>query len=259
MIGRTSPCRLNEQAAAFVLYALEPDQELAVRAHLPGCRSCREAVRTTELVARELAGSVQQVEPPARLRAGILAAATTGPPAATPVLPIRDVPPAPRTAAPRRRRRGLVALATAAVLAVGGLAGYAANLQQQHDSDTAQSQTLAALVTSLDGPGTTHATLRTSGGEAVAAVLATAGEQTVVVSGLRPNDPVASVYVVWGISAAAPVPIGTLDVTGAEPAVHPLAAAHGAQSFLGYAVSVESGRTAPAAPTTVVASGQVAT
>jgi anti-sigma-K factor RskA len=252
MIGRTPPCALNEQAAAFVLYALEPDQELAVRAHLPGCRSCREAVWTTELVARELAGSVRQVEPPARLRAGILAAATTGPPAAAPVRPARDLPPAPR------RRRGLAALAAAAVLAVGGLAGYAANLQQQHATDAAQSQTLAALVTSLDGPGTTHATLRTSGGEPVAAVLATADHQTVVASGLRPNDPVDSVYVVWGISAAAPVPIGTLDVTGVEPGVHPLAAAHGSQPFLGYAVSIEPGRTAPAAPTTVVASGQVA-
>jgi Anti-sigma-K factor rskA len=259
MNGRPPACVLNEQAAAFVLYALEPEQELAVRAHLPGCLSCREAAQATELVAGELAGSVEQVEPPARLRADILARATSPPGWHPPARRPRPLPvPAPRPPerAPRRRRR-VVALAVAAIITVGGLAGYTANLQQQHDAEVAQSQTLAALVTQLDGPGTTHATLRTGGGEPVAAVLATATEQTVVVSGLRPNDPTASVYVVWGVSAAAPVPIGTLDVTGADPSVHPLDAAHGTQPFLGYAVSIEPGRSTPATPSTVVASGQV--
>ena len=36
---------------------------------------------------------------------------------------------------------------------------------------------------------------------------------------LRPNDPDRSVYVVWGISGAAPRAIGTLDVTGGAPSV----------------------------------------
>jgi hypothetical protein len=252
MIGRTPACELNEQAAALVLYALEPDQEIAVRAHLPGCRSCREAAWSTELVARELAGSVQQVEPPARLRAGILARADGRPTEAH-----RPPPTAGAPRAPRRRRRGLVAVAAAAVLAVGGLAGYTASLQQQRDAEAVQSQSLASLVTQLDGSATTHATLRTGGGEPVAAVLATADAQTVVVSGLSPNDPTGSVYVVWGISAAVPVPIGTLDVTGTDPSVHPLPPTGGGRPFLGYAVSLEPGRAVPATPSVVVASGQV--
>jgi hypothetical protein len=252
-------CALNEQASAFALYALEPDQELAVRAHLPRCASCREAAWGAELVARVLAGSVEQVEPPARLRAAVLAGARSG--AGPSSLPVRfGVPadrapagPAPRPRPPRRRR--LAALLTAAVLAVGALAGYAAHLQQQRDSESARAQALGDLVTRQDAPGSTRTTLRDGGGAAVATVFATATERTVVVSGLRPTDPDRSVYVVWGIGAAAPLAIGTVEVTGPDPAVVALEPAPAGRPFLGYAISLEPGRTAPAVPTTVVASG----
>jgi hypothetical protein len=264
MTGLRRGCALNEQASAFVLYALEPDQEIAVRAHLPRCASCREAVLVTELVARELAGSVEQVQPPARLRTAVLAAARRGldhlPP--PPVVVVRPDP--PRSERPGRsprppRRRRLVALAVAAVLAVGALAGYTASLEQQRDSESARAHALADLVTRQDGPGTTHTALRAGAGEPVATVFATATEQTIVVSGLSPNDPDRSVYVVWGISAAAPRPIGTVDVTGPDPAVLALEPAPAGRPFLGYAISLEPGRAAPDVPTTVVATGQVTT
>jgi hypothetical protein len=250
-------CALNEQASAFALYALEPDQELAVRAHLPRCASCQEAARGAELVARELAGSVEQVEPPARLRAAVLAGARSGtepgPRPARLGIPTDPPPPAPRQRPPRRRR--LAALLTAAVLAVGALAGYTAHLQQQRDSESARAQALGDLVTRQDAPGSTRTTLRDGGGAAVATVFATATERTVVVSGLRPIDPDRAVYVVWGISAAAPLAIGTVEVTGPDPAVVALDPAPAGRPFLGYAISVEPGRSAPAVPTTVVASG----
>jgi hypothetical protein len=257
MTGLRRGCPLNEQASAFVLYALEPDQEIAVRAHLPRCASCREAVLVTELVARELAGSVEQVQPPARLRVAVLAGAGPGldhlPP---PPVVVRPDPPRSERPRPPRRRR-LVALAIAAVLAVGALAGYTASLQHQRDSESARTQALADLVTRQDGPGTTHTALRADAGEPVATVFATATEQTLVVSGLSPNDLDRSVYVVWGISAAAPRAIGTVDVTGPDPAVLALEPAPVGQPFLGYAISLEPGRAAPDAPTTVVATGQV--
>jgi anti-sigma-K factor RskA len=249
-------CALNEQASAFALYALEPDQELAVRAHLPRCASCQEAAWGAELVARVLAGSVEQVEPPARLRAAVLAGARSGiepgPRPARVSVPV-DPPPALRRRPPRRRR--LAALLAAAVLAVGALAGYAAHLQQQRDSESARAQALGDLVTRQDAPGSTLTTLRDGGGAAVATVFATATERTVVVSGLRPTDPDRSVYVVWGIGAAAPLAIGTVDVTGPDPAVVALEPAPAGRPFLGYAISLEPGRSAPAVPTTVVASG----
>jgi hypothetical protein len=62
--------------------------------------------------------------------------------------------------------------------------------------------------------------------------------------------------VVWGISAAAPRALGTLDVTGADPP-GVLTLPPTAGPFLGYAISLEPGRAAPTAPTAVVASGQV--
>jgi hypothetical protein len=146
-----------------------------------------------------------------------------------------------------------------AAAAVAGVAtGYVVHTEQQRGADVAQSQVLAGLIASLETPGTTHATLRTGSGEPVAAVLASATERTVVLSGLAPNDPTGSVYVVWGISTDAPQALGTVDVAAEGVGVHALGTTGGAPPFLGYAISIEPGRTAPAAPTTVVASGQVA-
>jgi hypothetical protein len=258
MIGHRTACALNEQATAFVLYALEPEQELAVRAHLPGCGSCQEVVRATEAVAQELAGSVEQVDPPPWLRTDVLAAAgalaagrSPAPRPAALALPPRSRPDRP-VRRPARRRRAVRALVAAAVLAVAGLTGYSAHLQEQRAAEVARVAALTSLVTRLDGPATV---LRTDTGDSVAAVLSTADGPAVVASGLRPNDPTRSVYVVWGISAAAPRALGTLDVTGADPGVLTLPPAAG--PFLGYAISLEPGRAAPTAPTAVVASGQV--
>lgn len=168
---------------------------------------------------------------------------------------------------PGRRRQQIVvgALALVAVIAVagvGGLAAYTVQLQQQRDAQIAQSQALAAALTQLDRPGTSHATLSTSDGERVGAVVAGASARTVVTAGLPVNDRATSIYVLWGVSAdAAPHPIGTFDVDPAAPGpgVHQLGPPGQGQSFIGYAISLEPGRVAPTAPTEVVASGQVQT
>ncbi|MGH3588818.1 MAG: anti-sigma factor domain-containing protein, partial [Pseudonocardia sp.] len=111
-------------------------------------------------------------------------------------------------------------------------------------------------------PGTSHATLSTSDGRPVGAVVAGPAARTVVTAGLPANDHATSIYVLWGISTdAAPQPIGTFDVDpGAPgPGVHLLGPAGAGQPVIGYAISLEPGRAAPTAPTTVVASGQVQT
>ncbi|MHA6622447.1 anti-sigma factor domain-containing protein [Pseudonocardia sp. DLS-67] len=167
---------------------------------------------------------------------------------------------------PGRRRRRIVtaALALVAVIAVagaGGLAAYAVRLQQQRDAEVAQTRALVDVVIQLDRPGTSHATLSTSDGRPVAAVVTTTSERMVMTAGLSPNDGTSSVYVLWGVSTdAAPLPIGTFDVDpdGPGPSVRELGSPDpGPRSFLGYAISLEPGRVAPPAPTTVVASGQV--
>jgi hypothetical protein len=296
--GEERTCARSEDAAAFALQALEPDDEATMREHLATCPSCRATVADAEVVAAALAGAVDQVEPPARLRENILAEAARTAQAPRAGAPAPGAAGAAGTAAAHRRRAGqdragaraagpgrsrtgpdgpgrggagtsgpgrrrLVAavLALVAVVGVAGLGAYTVRLQQQRDAQVAQTQALVDVLTQLDRPGTSHATLSTSDGRPVAAVVTTPAERMVMAAGLPPNDPSTHVYVVWGVSTAEPRPIGTFDVdpAGPGPVVHQLGPVDGPQPYLGYAISLEPGRAAPATPTTVVASGQVQT
>jgi hypothetical protein len=248
-----TPCPLGEEAVAFALHALEPDEEAAMRSHIERCRSCSETVRETELVAAAVGGAVEQVDPPPRLRANLLATAAETPQTGPPPQPH------PRFAERRRTARARVLMAAAAaavVFAVGGLGAYTVQVQRQRDALAAQAQALAGIVTQLDTPGSTHATLSTDTGQPVAAVLVTAAGRTVVTAGLDPNDTSHTTYVVWGLGAGDPRPLAAFDVTAPGPGIHEIGAGNGSP-FAAYAVSLEPGRTMPAVPTTVVASGPV--
>jgi anti-sigma factor ChrR (cupin superfamily) len=268
-------CPMNDQAVAWALQALEPDEEQAMRTHLPGCRSCRDMVRETERVMGELGASVEPADPPARLRENILAAAAETPqarPAETSVAEEPDsggaatggavVRPASREGTRRwtgsRRRLVVAAVAVVAVLgAAGGLVVH--NMQGQQETQIAQPQTLDGLVGRLQGPGTSRATLSTTAGEAVAAVLVSPSKRTVVTAGLPPNDRADTTYVVWGLGSGDPRPLGAFDVLAPGPSVHEVGAVAGGPAFSSYAISLEPGRSLPATPTTVVASGAVQT
>ena len=255
-----TPCPLGEEAVAFAMHALEPADEAAMRAHIERCHSCSETVRETELVGAALARSVEQVDPPPRLRAGILAAAAQtgrGPDNEGPVQPHPRF--AARRASVTRARVLVAAAAAAALIAVGGLGVYTVQLQQQRDALAAQAQALAGVVTQLDAPGSAHATLSTDTGRPVAAVLVTASDRTVVTAGLSPNDTSDTTYVLWGLGVGQPHPLATFDVTAPSPGVHDIGRAGDDLPFAAYAVSLEPGRTMPAAPSTVVASGPVQT
>ncbi len=171
--GEQPLCPMEDQAVAFALHALEPDEELAMRTHLLGCRSCRDTVRETEVVAAALASSVEQADPPPRLRDNILATAAATPqlhPGRHPSPPpnLIAIPPVPvpvrvaepprvldaRRRAPSRRRLALVAAAAVVAIGVGGLATYTVQVQQQRDALAHQAQALAGIVTQLDQPGT---------------------------------------------------------------------------------------------------------
>src|SRR4051812_40396423 len=79
MTGPRPTCTRTEQAAGWALHALEPDEEIAVERHVPTCPDCSAAVRDTQVVMAQLATGVEQVGPPARLRASILDAAAAAP------------------------------------------------------------------------------------------------------------------------------------------------------------------------------------
>lgn len=281
-------CSGQARAVGWALHALEPDEDIAVQYHAPRCLSCRTAIRDAELVMVELAMSVPQIDPPARLRRAVLArAATTAQvgrmiprPRPRPAddrgardmyrsvdmyRPVEIDEPSgvvdDRLSSPRfsRGRRLLVAAAAAVTLAVGGLATYTAQVRAERDMEVTQSRALADVVIELGRPGTAHATLTGSGGVPVAAVLLADGKRTVVTTGLAPNDQEHTVYVVWGFTDKGPRPIGTFDVTASHVDVYSTSSTSDPTPFAGYAISLESGRVAPVSPTTVVASGPVET
>lgn len=276
-------CLMNEDAVALALQVLEPDEENAMRTHLPHCPSCRDSMRSTELVMCGLATATPQINPPDQLRSRILAQLDSTPqetpaPAGSASRPARrsserEAPPQPRRredgrrgagpALPGDRRRPrfggrrmvTAAVAVVAVLGIGGTA-YAVQAHQQRDSQIVQTQALADLITQLSQPGMTHATLAAAGGQPVAAVLSGPSGPTVVTAGIPDNRVDTTTYVLWGIDVDGPHPLGAFDVA-AGSATHPIAAPSGA--YRAYAISLEPGRVMPATPTTVVASGPVVT
>ena len=271
-------CPRYEEAVAWTLHALEPDEELQFLEHLPECASCQAAVRDTEEVLAGLGASVEQVDPPPALRGALLARVAETPQQPrverTEPDPAPEAAPAPR-AVPRRtdpapsrgsgwlarrgRRLAVAATALAAVLAVGGLVVRNAQLEQQPEAGTAQAQSVDELIEELDRPGARHAVLSTDDGTAVAAVLVAGGRHEVYAVGMPPN-PTDRTYVLWGIAAgSAPQPLGTFDVTEADGSPHAVEAGGDAGEFTHYAISLEPGRAAPPAPSSVMAQGQVAT
>jgi hypothetical protein len=149
-----------------------------------------------------------------------------------------------------------------AIVAAGGLGIRTVQLQQQtvqlqQQLDTASSQvsSTTALVQDLARPGNSHALLAKPDGTAVAAVVLAGDQRTVYTIGLAANS-ADQTYVLWGLkdAAAAPEPLGVFDVDQSA-ATPQTVGPPGAQPFGAYAISLEPGRTPPAVPTDVVASG----
>ncbi|HET6830796.1 MAG TPA: anti-sigma factor [Solirubrobacterales bacterium] len=110
----------EEELAAYVLGALDAAEQDAVEAHIAGCERCRADLRWIGAAMEVLPASVEQREPPARLRRSLFAAVRAEGGAAG------QAPAASsgwRDSLARALRPGL-AYAVVAVLAVGGVAGY---------------------------------------------------------------------------------------------------------------------------------------
>jgi anti-sigma-K factor RskA len=290
MTGPRPTCTRTEQAVGWALHALEPDEEIIVERHVPTCADCSAAVHDTQAVMTELATAVEQVDPPARLRASILdAAAATpqlrpqvanqpppmpaprSPRAARPTGPAGPAPSGPRPTSPpsggRSRRLSpgrlvMAAVAAVAVVAVGGLGirtvqlqQQTVQLQQQLDTASTQVSNTTALVQDLARPGNSHALLARPDGTAVAAVVLAGSQRTVYTIGLAANS-ADQTYVLWGLkdTSSAPQPLGVFDVDERDVSPQTVGSPD-RQPFGAYAISLEPGRTPPAVPTDVVASG----
>jgi anti-sigma-K factor RskA len=273
-------CPVNEQAAAWALHALEPDEEASVLRHLPTCPSCRAVAADAEEVLARMGAAVEQVDPPPSLRSSLMAKVADTPQYGRPTPPQQrpatsgtdtarhrspsssrpaDSRPSRAAGRPRRSRRLIAAaVALVGVLAIGGLAVRTVQLQQQRDTEIAQTQTLNELLGQLGRPGSRYALLAPENGSTVAAVVVADGQRQVFSLGLPTNSVDRDTYVLWGLpDKGNPEPLGTFDVAGAGPDARTVGASAGADSFGKYAISIEPGRTAPAIPTTVVAVGAV--
>lgn len=284
-----SDCPKSDDAVAWALHVLEPDEEHRVAAHLPTCPTCRAVVAETHETLAALGAGVEPEEPPVGLRSRILEEAARTPQvgnepteallfAEPPVtsVPVSGSGPMPRRSAgsgpgrgsgrgrhrPRRGLRGrIVAVAAATLVALGAIAGlsvYSAQLAAQRDAETARAQALVSMVQQMATPGTAHAFLSPGQGQpAVAAVLATPAGQQMVLPVALPSNPTDHVYVLWGLPAeGTPAPLGTFDVRDGDSTVRSVGSSPDGAGFAQFAISLEPGRAAPAAPSDVVASGR---
>jgi anti-sigma factor RsiW len=79
---------LHDQAPAYVLDALDPEDRWTYERHLDTCERCREEVAALREIAGDLAYAAEGPEPPPELRDRILSAARSEPRIA-PVVPLR--------------------------------------------------------------------------------------------------------------------------------------------------------------------------
>jgi hypothetical protein len=253
-------CPNEELAVGWALRALEPDDEHALRAHLPSCAVCQEIVRSTEQVTALLGGSAPQEEPPARLRQKVLGAVARTPQEAYEPLPFRlgsALSEAPGRSAeivrlPRSRNRVMQLSAAAVVLLLAVAVGV---LGWQVNRLDGQQQTQAQVLSVLSDPTMHRTVLRGTDGQEAAVLLSSPQSAAVVPLGLRPNNAADQIYVVWGLSTGTPIALSSFDVSGA--AAQLLSWNSAAAQHQKFAISLEPGRALPAKPSDVVASGQV--
>ena len=212
---------VRDLAAGFVLGALAPEDERAVRDHLETCPESHSEIAELGGVVPYLAESIEPVEPAAGLKARILAAAAadleTRPRGASTESGSAPVVPFPVGRAPASTRgiapSGWV-LRIAAVLAVVVLGGWNLLLQGQLRDAQAYDEGVAAVLEVASRPGSQAAILADPDGDGPRGIAAVAADGSVVIA-MRdlPATAGTEVYEAWVIGGdGVPVPIGDFAV-----------------------------------------------
>ena len=276
-VPRTLTCdEVRDLAPLFVFDALEPDEMAAVREHLAGCSDAHLELLELGEAGTALLETVEPAEPPARLKASLLAAAEAdlaeGRHPSSVAAALVDAPRAPESPpvavagsssnvvelADARSRRGsrigwLVAVAAViAVLMVG-----ASNLALRRDLDAAQAYQ-DGVNQALDlaaKPGSTTALLSSEDGTVSGfAVVGADGTVRMTMKGL-PATTGSQVYTTWAIVGdEAPIALGDFTV-GADGVATATATSPTTAPGATLALTLEpnGGNTAPQGP--VVAAG----
>lgn len=106
---------LRQDAAAYVLGALDRDERAAFEAHLAGCAECAAEVRSLRGAADALAGAVPQRTPPPGLRAHVLSSLPNAPASVVPF--------------PAKKSGGWLLPVAATIFLILGLGMYTVRLQ----------------------------------------------------------------------------------------------------------------------------------
>ena len=258
-------------AAAYVLGALEPAEEAAVREHLQSCSLSHEEFAELGGVVPYLAEvpDLELIEPPPALRDRIMAAAAadlaerTGTASAAPAAPSAPGPALPFPSAAERGDRAIRRTSTlgwvariAAVIAIVVLGGWNLLLQGQLSDARTYDQAVAAVVDAAGKPGSQTVVLSPQPGSSGSGIAAVAPDGSVVMA-MRdlPATAGTQVYEAWVIvGTAAPVPVGgfTVGPTGlATVTTTPVATPPG--STIALSLEPSPGSTAPRG--TIVATG----
>ncbi|MEA2519597.1 MAG: hypothetical protein QOF49_1677 [Chloroflexota bacterium] len=221
---------IRDLAPAYVLGALERVVEHDVAEHVRTCADAHAEMEELGGVVPYLDETIPLVEPPARLRDRIMAAAAEDlaarqarrvapePPVVT-----RTEPPDPGNRvvsidAARSRRRDLRtwALGIAAVLAIVALGAFNVVTQQELSTARSYQARLAAALAQAGQPGSQVAVLASTGapgsGPGGIAVMPATGNGTLVVTGLAPTTG-SQVYEAWAIvDGHPPAPVAGFTV-----------------------------------------------
>ncbi len=281
---------IRELAAGFVLGALDPDEDAAVREHLADCSEAHEEFAALGGVVPYLAESLEPVEPPAGLRSRLLAAvaaeprrsgvaaapdAATAPEhaaaadaAAEPRRTPAPVPlPSVATVVPIARRRIVTtwALRLAAVFAIAALGTWNLTLQSRLDTTQgdlaaaqAYSDSVARVLAAAARPGATTALL-TAGDAGGPVGIAAVGPDGSIVLSMRALAATtgSQVYEAWVIGGdGSPIPVGGFQVGATGIAAFQAdATAAGPGATLALTLEPAAGATVPTMP--IVAAGTV--
>ncbi|MFC0436939.1 anti-sigma factor domain-containing protein [Kutzneria buriramensis] len=247
-------CPQLENTVGWALYALEPQDEHAIRAHLPTCPVCQETVRATEQVGALLAAAVPGDSPPPELRERVLAAIQDAPrPSVT------ATPPVSLDAARRQRRRPTRVLLAAAAVVLVALGGATTVLGVQLGNVHAQQRAQAAgdaLVRSVVAdPAAKRAVLTNAGGKPAALLVTSPSGAVVMPLGMAPNA-ANQTYVAWGlVDGSGPKGLAAFDVPAGSVGPVLVNWPASARGLTRFAISLEPGRSVPVTPSDVIASG----
>jgi hypothetical protein len=256
-------------AAGYVLGALEPAEEAAVRDHLATCAQPHAEFDVLGGVADALIEDVELVEPPAALRDRIMDAAradlaertrsaVSATTAAAPAAPPIAFPSAPERHARAERvagrgRASLLdwALRIAAVVAIVAAGAWGLGLQRQLDAANKFSQSVATVLDAAARPGAQAVILTPAEGKQGRGIAAVAPDGTVTMA-MRdlPATTGPQVYTAWVIVGQdAPVSVGdfTVDANGlASVTTRPVPTPAGA--VIALTLEPNGGNTAPQGP-----------